>query len=77
MIYLIFVIPFLFTSIVDVIQNKRNNIHDMKDIENIKKDYVTTLMTIKDLSIKYKVEKFTGLEIEKINIFVEGVKVID
>ena len=26
MIYLIFVIPFLFTSIVDVIQNKRNNI---------------------------------------------------
>ena len=26
---------------------------------------------------KYKVEKFTGLEIEKINIFVEGVKVID
>ena len=35
-------------------QNKRNKIHDMKDIENIKKDYVTTLMTIKDLSIKYK-----------------------
>ena len=28
-------------------------------------------------NVKYKVEKFTGLEIEKINIFVEGVKVID
>lgn len=28
-------------------------------------------------SVKYKVEEFTGLEIEKINIFVEGVKVID
>ena len=26
---------------------------------------------------KYKVEEFTGIEIEKINIFVEGVKVID
>ena len=28
-------------------------------------------------SVKYKVEKFAGLEIEKINIFVEGVKQID
>ena len=27
--------------------------------------------------VKYKVEEFTGIEIEKINIFVEGVKVID
>ena len=28
-------------------------------------------------SVKYKVEKFAGLEIEKINIFVEGVRQID
>lgn len=28
-------------------------------------------------SVKYKVEEFTGLEVEKINIFVEGVRVID
>ncbi len=28
-------------------------------------------------SIKYKIEEFTGLELEKINIFVEGVRVID
>ena len=28
-------------------------------------------------NVKYKVEEFTGLEVEKINIFVEGVKVID
>lgn len=28
-------------------------------------------------NVKYKVEKFTGMEIEKINIFVEGVRVID
>ena len=28
-------------------------------------------------NVKYKVEEFTGIEIEKINIFVEGVKVID
>ena len=28
-------------------------------------------------NVKYKVEEFTGIEIEKINIFVEGVGVID
>ena len=28
-------------------------------------------------SVRYKVEEFTGLEIEKMNVFVEGVKVID
>lgn len=28
-------------------------------------------------NVKYKVEEFTGLNIEKINIFVEGVRVID
>lgn len=28
-------------------------------------------------NVKYKVEHFTGLEIDKINIFVEGVRVID
>ena len=28
-------------------------------------------------NVKYKVEDFTGLEIEKINVFVEDVKVID
>ena len=28
-------------------------------------------------NVKYKVEEFTGLEIERINILVEGVRVID
>lgn len=28
-------------------------------------------------SVKYKVEDFTGLKVSKINIFVEGVRVID
>lgn len=28
-------------------------------------------------SVKYKVEEFAGIEVEKINIFVEGVRVID
>ena len=28
-------------------------------------------------SVKYKVETFTGMEVEKINIFVEDVRVID
>ena len=28
-------------------------------------------------NVKYKVEEFTGIEIKKINIYVEGVRVID
>ena len=28
-------------------------------------------------NVKYKVEELTGIEVEKINIFVEGVRVID
>lgn len=28
-------------------------------------------------NVKYKVEQFTGAEVEKVNIFVEGVRVID
>lgn len=28
-------------------------------------------------NVKYKVQEFTGLELKKINIFVEGVRVID
>ena len=28
-------------------------------------------------SVKYKIEEFTGMSVEKINIFVEGVRVID
>ncbi len=28
-------------------------------------------------NVKYKVEEFTGMEVEKLNIFVEGVRVID
>ena len=28
-------------------------------------------------NVKYKVEEFTGMSVEKINIFVEGVRVID
>ena len=28
-------------------------------------------------TVRYKVEEFTGMQVEKINIFVEGVRVID
>ena len=28
-------------------------------------------------NVKYRVEEFTGMEVEKINMFVEGVRVID
>lgn len=28
-------------------------------------------------TVKYKVEEFTGLEVEKINVYIDGVRVID
>jgi uncharacterized alkaline shock family protein YloU len=28
-------------------------------------------------TVRYKVEEFTGMQVEKINVFVEGVRVID
>ena len=42
--------------------------------------YGVSIVTVSDnliSNVKYKVENFTGLEIEKINVFVEGVRVID
>ena len=42
--------------------------------------YGVNIQTISDTlisTVKYQVEEFTGLKIEKINIFVEGVRVID
>ena len=42
--------------------------------------YGVSIVTVCDnllSNVKYKVENFTELEIEKINIFVEGVRVID
>lgn len=42
--------------------------------------YGVSISTVADNlieNVKYKVQEFTGLEISKINIFVEGVRVID
>ncbi len=42
--------------------------------------YGVNISTIADnliSNVKYKVEAFTGMEIEKINIYVEGVRAID
>ena len=42
--------------------------------------YGVSILAVSDnliSNVKYKVEQFTGIEIEKINIFVEGVRVID
>ena len=42
--------------------------------------YGVNISTIADnlvSSVKYKVEEFTGMPVEKINILVEGVRVID
>lgn len=42
--------------------------------------YGVSIFTVSDnliSSVKYEVEQFTGLKIKKINIFVEGVRIID
>lgn len=42
--------------------------------------YGVSIATVTDNlieTVKYKVESFTGMELEKINIYVEGVRVID
>ena len=42
--------------------------------------YGVNIMSVSDnliSNVKYKVEEFTGLTVEKVNIFVEGVRVID
>ena len=42
--------------------------------------YGVSILAVSDnliSNVKYKVEEFTGIEIEKINIFVEGFSVID
>ena len=42
--------------------------------------YGVNISTVSDNlmeSVKYKVEEFTGMEVDRINIFVEGVRVID
>ena len=42
--------------------------------------YGVSISTVSDnliSTVKYQVEEFTGMEIEKINIFVEGVRVTD
>ena len=42
--------------------------------------YGVSILTVSDNlieNVKYKVQEFTGLEIKKVNIFVEGVRVID
>lgn len=42
--------------------------------------YGVSILAVSDnlvSNVKYKVEEFTGIEIEKINIFVDGVRVID
>ncbi len=42
--------------------------------------YGVSILAVSDnlvSNVKYKVEEFTGIEIEKINIFIDGVRVID
>ena len=42
--------------------------------------YGVSILAVSDnliSNVKYKVEEFTAIEVEKVNIFVEGVRVID
>ena len=42
--------------------------------------YGVSVITVADNlrhNVKYKVEEYTGLTVERINVFVEGVRVID
>ncbi len=42
--------------------------------------YGVNVISVSDIlkeNVKYKVEEFTGMKVDKINIFVEGVRVID
>ncbi len=42
--------------------------------------YGVSISTVSDnlmSTVKYKVEEFTGMKVERINVFVEGVRVID
>ena len=42
--------------------------------------YGVSIATVADnlmSNVKYKVEQFTGLEVSKVDIFVEGVRIID
>jgi uncharacterized alkaline shock family protein YloU len=42
--------------------------------------YGVSIFTVSDnlvSSVKYEVEEFTGLKVKKINVFVEGVRIID
>jgi uncharacterized alkaline shock family protein YloU len=42
--------------------------------------YGVNILTVSDnliSNVKYKVEEFTGLSVEKVNVFVEGVRCID
>ena len=61
---------------ISVTRNKNKLILDFHVIVS----YGVSILAVADNLIdsgKYKVEEFTGIEIEKINIYVDGVRVID
>ena len=61
---------------IDVLINKNKIVLSFHVIVS----YGVSMNTVADNlinTVKYQVEEFTGMEIEKINIYVEGVRVID
>ena len=52
----------------------------MEDDNHISLDFHVIILTVCDNlseTVKYKVSEYTGLNVDKINVYVEGVRVID
>ena len=55
-------------------------VNSKEGFANLIVSYGVNIMAVADnlvSSVAYRVEDFTGLEVEKINVYVEGVRVID
>lgn len=65
------------TKGIRLVPNKENDDQLIIDLHIIV-EYGTNIVAIGDVlmsAVKYQVEKYTGIPVEKINIFVEGVKI--
>ena len=76
-------VPVIYTAVTDPIDvYKRQEVEDNHitiDFHVIV-SYGVSICAVADnliANVKYKVEEFTGMEVDKINIYVEGVRVID
>ena len=52
---------------------------NMKDglVHLLKKESLTRGIHVNISDVKYRVEEFSGMQVDKINVYIEGVRVID